>query len=92
MADTFTYRGRTYTLSHGNPFDRGAADSYYGRRRDPHHWPEGTHVGTRIEASDMSPAEISAYHAGYSFNEEHGSKKDWGYTLNPDPDQENSDD
>lgn len=92
MADTFTYRGRTYTLAHGNPFDRGAADSYYGRRRDPHHWPEGTHVGTRIEASAMSFAELEAYHAGYSFNEEHGAKKDWGYPLNPDPDQENSDD
>lgn len=91
FSETFTYRGQTYVQSHGNPFDRGAADSYYGRRRDPHHWPEGTHRGTRIEASDMSPSEIEAYHAGYSFNEELGSKKDWGHDdINPD--QENPDD
>jgi hypothetical protein len=30
------YNGRTYTVKHGDPFDRGSADSYYDRGRNPH--------------------------------------------------------
>ena len=32
--------------SHGSPFDRGSADAYYGRPKDPHSWPYGTYKGT----------------------------------------------
>ena len=72
------FNGKTYLQYHGNPFDRGAADSYYHRGRDPHIWPEGTYNGTRIEASGMSAEEIEAYNAGYDYNEQCGDKKDWG--------------
>lgn len=69
--------GKSYEQKHGNAFDRGSADSYYHRPRDPHTWPEGTGHGARVEAKDMTPAEIEAYHAGYDYNEEYGDKKDW---------------
>ncbi len=72
------YNGKTYLQYHGNAFDRGSADSYYHRPRDPHLWPAGTYHGERIEASDMSVEEIEAYNAGYDYNEAFGDKKDWG--------------
>ncbi len=74
---TRTYKGRTYTTWHGSPFDRGSADSWYGRGRDPHWWPQGSYKGQRVEASEMSAAELEAYHAGYDENEEFGGKKEW---------------
>jgi hypothetical protein len=30
-----------------------------------------------VEAVDMTPAELEAYHAGYDYNEEYGDKKNW---------------
>lgn len=66
-----------YTQEHGGAFDRGSADSYYGRGRDPHMWPEGTGNGIRINKELMSPAEIQAYLAGYQWNEQFGDKKSW---------------
>ena len=61
---------------HGGLFDRGSADSYYGRPRDPHRGGVGGMSGPRIVAS--TEAELEAYHAGYDYNEEFGDKKDWG--------------
>ena len=61
---------------HGSYFDRGSADSYYGRPRDPHRGGVGGESGPRIEATN--PATIHAYNAGYDYNEEYGDKKDWG--------------
>lgn len=66
-----------YDQRHGSPFDRGSADSYYGRGRDPHWWPQGTGHGERISQSQMTPAEVQAYLAGYQYNEQFGDKKDW---------------
>ena len=34
---------------HGSPEDRGSADYYYYRNREPHYWPEGTGNGTKVE-------------------------------------------
>lgn len=70
--------GKTYLQYHGNPFDRGSADSWYGRARDPHWYPEGTYNGERIGADRMTAEEIEAYNAGYDYNEQFGDKKDWG--------------
>lgn len=89
-----TFKGKDYSQHHGSPFDRGAADSYYGRSPSPHYWPEGTYRGTMVSRPEMTPAEVEAYYAGYSFNEELGSKKDWGMEpLYPDNshDEDNSD-
>ena len=72
LARHYTETGRP---KHGSPEDRGAADRYYGRMFNPH-WED--HSGrryTRIDAQDMSRAEIAAYTHG--FNNEEG-QKDWG--------------
>lgn len=62
--------------SHGSFWDRGSADSYYGRPRDPHRGGVGGDSGPRIVA--VAPEEIAAYLAGYEHNEKNGDKKDWG--------------
>lgn len=77
QATKYEFNGKTYSQKHGNAFDRGSADSYYGRGRDPHMWPEGTYKGKRVDAKDMTPAQIEAYNAGYDYNEQFGDKKDW---------------
>jgi len=61
---------------HGGPWDRGAADSYYGRPRSPHYFVAGTY--TSAKSTDLTPEEIADYHAGYDDNERNGDKKDWG--------------
>jgi hypothetical protein len=66
---------KQYDTTHGSPFDRGSADSYYHRPRDPHYWPKGTGHGEQVV--ELTPAELEAYHAGYDWNEQYGDKKDW---------------
>lgn len=64
---------------HGSPEDRGAADSYYGRRHDPHKYvskPDGSRE--RVTLTD--PAEIEAYSKGYRENDD---RKDWGESRMP---------
>lgn len=75
---TVVMDGITYTTWHGSPFDRGSADSYYGRAQVPHWWPEGTGHGVRLESQDMSLKELREYFRGYEYNERFGDKKDWG--------------
>lgn len=60
---------------HGSLFDRGSADSYYSRWKEPHWWPEGTGHGERV--TELNEAEIEEYMAGYEWNERHGDKKSW---------------
>ena len=67
----------SYDLRHGGPWDRGSADSYYGRDFEPHYFVGATHTSIRISQKDMSIAEIVAYEAGYEWNEKHGEKKAW---------------
>jgi hypothetical protein len=64
-----------FDISHGSPYDRGGADSYYNRERVPHRGGVGLNSGPRIEMSSMSSVDIDAYHAGYDDNERDGSKK-----------------
>jgi len=71
----YEIHGKSYAQKHGNPFDRGSADSYYGRNRNPHKGGVGGDSGPRIE--QLTDAEIEAYHAGYDYNEQHGDKKSW---------------
>ena len=68
---------QNYDTRHGGPFDRGSADSYYHRPRNPHFYVEGTGTSDRIDQSQMSPAEVQAYLAGYQWNEQFGGKKDY---------------
>ena len=64
-----------FDKSHGSFFDRGSADSYYHRARDPHRGGVGGESGPRIEATH--PSDIHAYNAGYDYNEEYGDKKNY---------------
>lgn len=60
---------------HGALFDRGSADSYYGRPRRPHWYPNGTYNGDPV--TDLTAEEIAEYNAGYDYNEQYGDKKNW---------------
>ncbi len=62
--------------THGSLYDRGSADSYYGRPRDPHYGGVGGKSGPRV-AEGLTIAEIAEYYAGYEYNERFGDKKDW---------------
>jgi hypothetical protein len=66
-----------YDQRHGGAFDRGSADSHYGRPRNPHLYMGGTGSSDRVDQSQMTPEEIQAYLAGYQWNEQFGDKKSW---------------
>ena len=61
--------------THGGLFDRGSADSYYGRRPAPHYGGVGGDSGSRVEVQD--PESVAEYMAGYDYNEQYGHKKDY---------------
>jgi len=71
-------RSAYYDQRHGGPWDRGSADSHYNRRFDPHYYVGDTYSTPRIGLANMTAQEITAYTAGYEYNEEFGEKKDWG--------------
>jgi hypothetical protein len=60
---------------HGCLFDRGSADSYYGRRPDPHYGGVGGDSGERIEVRDAES--VAEYMAGYDDNERSGHRKNY---------------
>ena len=68
-------RNQKYDERHGGPYDRGGADSYYGRPRNPHYYKGATGMSERVTQSNMTPDEIEAYNAGYERNTDF---KDWG--------------
>ncbi len=82
-SETFEYGERVYDVSiesldrrHGGPFDRGSADSYYGRQCIPHYFVGGTYMSDMI--TDLTDVERQAYIAGYEFNENiEMSFKEW---------------
>jgi hypothetical protein len=61
--------------NHGSLFDRGSADSYYGRNTNPHYGGVGGSSGERI--TTLSKEEIEEYQAGYNYNEQFGEKKSY---------------
>lgn len=54
------------------PFERGMADSHYGRNPVPHYRKDDLSM---VILADMTAEEINAYHAGYEYNEQFGDKK-----------------
>ena len=66
-----------YSRRHGGPFDRGGADFYYGRGKNPHFYVGGTGNSERIDMIDMDMEEIDAYLAGYDEAEKRGDRKEW---------------
>ena len=43
-----------YDKRHGGPFDRGGADSYYGRGRNPHYFVGATYSSCLLYTSDAA--------------------------------------
>jgi hypothetical protein len=68
---------KEYDQRHGGAWDRGSADSYYGRAFKPHYFAGATYSSDKIEVVDPSSPEWEAYKAGYDWNERFGDKKSW---------------
>jgi len=66
---------KKYDDRHGGPYDRGAADAYYGRRFFPHYYKGDTQASPLIEIEDCDSPDYDAYRAGYN---EQTDRKDWG--------------
>lgn len=69
------YLGSFDRERHGSLFDRGKADSYYNRPKDPHWYPKGSYKGDKV--TDLDIDQIAEYNEGYNYNEKHGDKKSW---------------
>jgi hypothetical protein len=70
-------RGWQFTRdTHGSLYDRGSADSYYGRNPNPHYGGVGGGSGPTVPVTDE--ASVKEYMAGYNQNEQLNNKKDWG--------------
>jgi hypothetical protein len=67
-----------YDERHGGPYDRGTADSYYGRGYNPHYFVGDSYNSPRVEMAQMTEFEIDEYAAGYKDNEEASNFKDLG--------------
>lgn len=77
VKDRVEFDGEVYDSRHGGAFDRGSADSYYGRPRRPHYFEGDTYKSVEIMLKDTDP-KYWDYLAGYEYNEQFGDKKDWG--------------
>ena len=64
-----------YDKRHGGAYDRGSADSYYGRACEPHYYIGDTYQSPKVEKADMTEEEIAAYMAGY--NATPFAQKEW---------------
>ena len=64
-----------YDTRHGGAYDRGAADSYYGRGFRPHYFTGGTYMSPEVIEEQMTEAEVAAYAAGFEDNEAAGNFK-----------------
>lgn len=74
---TTVFNGVSYDDRHGGPFDRGSADSWYGRAEEPHYYVGDTAMSERITEDRMTDEQIAEYYAGYAHNEQFGGKKDY---------------
>jgi hypothetical protein len=63
---------------HGGPYDRGTADSYYGRGYNPHYFVGDSYNSPRIEMAQMTVRERVEYTFGYKDNEAANNFKDLG--------------
>ena len=67
-----------YDERHGGPYDRGTADSYYGRDYNPHYFVGDSYNSPLVKLAQMSAHEIVAYTAGFRDNELANNFKDLG--------------
>ena len=66
---------RVFEAEHGSAFDRGRADSYYHRPKNPHKGGVGGDSGPRIDT--LTQEERFLYNMGYEWNEQFGDHKSW---------------
>jgi hypothetical protein len=71
------FNGKEYDSRHGGPFDRGSADSWYSRPRNPHFFLGDSYNSTEVGARTMTEQQVEEYLAGYDYNERFGGKKSW---------------
>ena len=64
-------------IRHGSAFDRGSADCYYRRPRNPHYYVGDSYNSVKLEQVDMSEKEIAEYNAGFDHQIEIGDFKDY---------------
>ena len=64
-----------FQRKHGSLYDRGSADSHYGRMPSPHYGGVGGDSGDRVAVYDE--CSVAEYLAGYEYNERFGDKKDY---------------
>lgn len=64
---------------HGSPADRGSADRYYGRPRDPHYFEGASYDSRRFTTAEMTPAQVAEYNKAF---DEETDRKDWGESWN----------
>lgn len=83
MTPKETVKEENYDTSPGSPYDRGAADAYYGRKAIPHKIVPYTGAdgvkGQMQKVPLTDPAEIAAYEAGY--REAEFGEKDYGESI-----------
>lgn len=60
---------------HGGPYDRGSADSYYNRVRQPHYYKGNTYTSERVD--NLTEEEIAEYNLGYDENEAANDHKNY---------------
>jgi hypothetical protein len=61
----------------GSLYDRGGADFWYARPRNPHWYPDGSYKGEPVTRTELTPAEVAEYNAGYDVAEKQGDQKEW---------------
>ena len=71
----FGIRNERLDRGHGSPYDRGSADSYYGRSKEPHYYEGATYDSKKI--TDLNTKELSDYNKGYDDQEKSGVKKQY---------------
>ena len=59
---------------HGGPWDRGSADAWYGRQKNPHYFIGATYSTEMVGIELMTNEEIQAYMDGYDQQTE---RKEW---------------
>ena len=69
--------GNISRARHGGCYDRGSADSYYGRAKSPHYFVGATLKSERVCIDQMNQFQIQEYNHGYNDNEKQGNKKEW---------------
>ena len=76
MNTDYTYQDSFDRNRHGSLYDRGSADSWYRREKQPHWYPNGSYNLPRIE--DLDEAQIAEYNLGFDENERDlGARKQW---------------